>query len=307
MMRDQEQDFSAARAACMADPDPHTLGCDPSREEEAERIVAEIVAAKDCLRLWDYIALFASLPTEKLVPLRQQLKAALGKEFPVSDFNRRIRELRAESVAARHAANGSAVSSAGGDWQTRLLRNDFGKLISCYENAALMLEHSPEWAGVLAYNEFTGGYVILKTPPAPINAPVGQEIEDHFDTEVVRWLERKGVMAKPEMVRRVVDVLARRHPYHPIKQYLESLPPWDGVRRIETWLIDYCGVESRDQEPNIFAMAAGEKFLISAVARVMEPGCKVDTLLVLEGPQGIWCPGSGGRSGGGPTVATQRS
>jgi predicted P-loop ATPase len=60
------------------------------------------------------------------------------------------------------------------------------------------------------------------------------------------------------------------------------------VRRIGTWLIVYCGVESSDQEPNIFAMAVGEKFLISAVARVMEPGCKVDTLLVLEGQQGIF-------------------
>src|SRR5262249_42457903 len=134
----------------------------------------------------------------------------------------------------------------------------------------------------------TGGYVIQKEAPSPITAQIGQEIEDHFDTEVVRWLERKGVMAKPDMVRRVVDGWARRHPYHPIKEYLESLPPWDGVKRIGTWLIDYCGVDSSDQEPNVFAMAVGEKFLISAVARVMEPGCKVDTLLVLEGPQGIF-------------------
>jgi len=54
------------------------------------------------------------------------------------------------------------------------------------------------------------------------------------------------------------------------------------------WLMDYCGVESSGEHPNIFAMAVGEKFLISAIARVMEPGCKVDTLLVLEGQQGIF-------------------
>jgi predicted P-loop ATPase len=116
---------------------------------------------------------------------------------------------------------------------------------------------------------------------------VGQEIEDTFDTEVIRWLERKGVLAKPDMVRRVVDLAARRNSFHPVIDYLMSLPPWDGVKRIETWLIDYCQVESSDEAPNRFAMAAGEKFLISAVARVMQPGCKVDTLLVLEGAQGI--------------------
>jgi predicted P-loop ATPase len=173
------------------------------------------------------------------------------------------------------------------DWRSLLIRNDRGKLIACCENAALMLENSPEWAGVLGYNEFTGGFVILKPAPPPITALVGQEIEDHFDTQVVRWLERKGVMVKPDLVRRVVDVLARQNPYHPIREYLERLPQWDGVKRIGTWLIDYCGVRSSDEKPNVYAMAIGEKFLISAVARVMEPGCKADHLLVLEGPQGI--------------------
>jgi predicted P-loop ATPase len=174
------------------------------------------------------------------------------------------------------------------DWRARLLRNDTGKLVACYENAALLLENSPEWAGVLAYNQFTGGYIIRKPAPAPIAAQVGQEVEDHFDTEVVRWLERKGVMARPEMVRRVVDAWARRNPYHPILEYLDSIPLWDGVKRIGTWLIDYCGVESSDEQPNGFAMVAGEKFLISAVARVLAPGCKVDTILVLEGLQGTF-------------------
>jgi hypothetical protein len=174
-----------------------------------------------------------------------------------------------------------------GDWRTRLLRSENGKLLPCYDNTALMLENSPEWAGVLGYNQFTGGHFILKTPPPPITTEQGKEIEDHFDTEVVRWLERRGVMVKPDLVRRVVDGIARKNSYHPVVDYLESLPPWDGIPRINTWLLEYCGVQSSDENPNHFAMAAGEKFLISAVARVMDPGCKVDHLLVLEGDQGI--------------------
>lgn len=173
-----------------------------------------------------------------------------------------------------------------GDWQTKLIRNDQGKLIACHENASLLLERSPEWAGILAYNEFTAAHVILKRPPEPVSAEVGCEIEDHFDTEVVRWLERKGVMVKPDTVRRVVDAVARQNSHHPVRDYLESLR-WDGTPRIETWLIDYCGVDSSDANPNRYAMAVGEKFLISAVARVMQPGCKADHILILEGQQGI--------------------
>ncbi len=174
-----------------------------------------------------------------------------------------------------------------GDWHTRLIRSEAGSMLPCYDNVALFLENSPEWAGVLGYNEFTGGYSVLKPAPAPITAETGQEIEDHFDTELVRWLERKRLMVKPELVRRVVDLIARRNSYHPVRDYLESLPPWDGVRRIDSWLIDYCGVESSDEEPSRYAMAVGEKFLVSAVKRILEPGAKCDSMLVLEGAQGI--------------------
>ena len=174
-----------------------------------------------------------------------------------------------------------------GDWRSRLLRNERERIISCYENVALFLENSPEWAGVLGYNEFTAGYVVLKSPPAPVSAEPGSEIEDHFDTEVVRWLERRMLLVKPDLVRRIVDVFARRNSYHPVRDYLESLPAWDGMPRIGTWLIDYCGVESSDVNPNTYAMAVGKKFLIGAVKRILEPGAKCDSVLVLEGQQGI--------------------
>jgi putative DNA primase/helicase len=85
----------------------------------------------------------------------------------------------------------------------------------------------------------------------------------------------------------VVDSIARHNSYHPVRDYLESLPDWDGKPRINSWLLDYCGVESIDSSPNQYAMEVGEKFLISAVARILDPGCKVDHMLVLEGPQGI--------------------
>ena len=118
------------------------------------------------------------------------------------------------------------------DWSTRLLRNEDGRMMACYENVALMLENSPEWSRVLGFNEFTAGFFILSPPPSPITASLSSEVEDHFDTELVRWLERKRLMVRPELVRRVVDLIARQNSYHPVRDYLESLPTWDRVPRI---------------------------------------------------------------------------
>jgi predicted P-loop ATPase len=205
-------------------------------------------------------------------------------EWPVEEgkgIDDRLASIGPDSVLADIAA------VQFGDWRTRLLRNEKGRILSCYENVALFLENSPEWAGVLGYNEFTAGFAVLKTPPSPVSAEPGSEIEDYFDTELIRWLERRMQLVSPDLVRRVVDVVARRNSFHPVRDYLESLPPWDGTPRIGTWLIDYCGVESSDSNPNIYAMAVGEKFLIGAVKRIMEPGLKCDSVLVLEGPQGL--------------------
>jgi len=52
---------------------------------------------------------------------------------------------------------------------------------------------------------------------------------------------------------------------------------WDGKERCSTWLIDYLGVED-----SLYARAVGRKWLVSAVARIMQPGCKADVCLILE-------------------------
>lgn len=169
-----------------------------------------------------------------------------------------------------------------GVWSTRLLRTEDGRVLACTDNVALYFENAPEWAGVVGYNEFTAGYELLKPPPAPVSAAVGSEIEDTFDTEVVRWLERRRLMVKPQLVRRVIDAVARRNSYHPVRYYMDSLT-WDGRPRLDEWLTLDCGAASSD-----YVRQVGTRFLISAVARIYQPGCKVDHVLILEGAQGSY-------------------
>lgn len=74
---------------------------------------------------------------------------------------------------------------------------------------------------------------------------------------------------------------AHLHAYHAVREYLSSLL-WDNVPRVDTWLIKYAG--AADSE---FVRKASELWLVAAVRRVRQPGCKFDEILVEEGPQGI--------------------
>jgi hypothetical protein len=80
------------------------------------------------------------------------------------------------------------------------------------------------------------------------------------------------------------DVLtneAHKNCFHPVRVYLNKLS-WDGVARLETWLSRYLGAE-----PSRYAQAIGPMFFVALVARVFDPGCKHDHMLVIEGPQGV--------------------
>lgn len=74
---------------------------------------------------------------------------------------------------------------------------------------------------------------------------------------------------------------ARENSYHPIRDYLQALK-WDGNRRLDQWMQKCLGAPDTD-----YVKTVGRKTLIAAVARAFRPGCKVDTVLVLEGPQGL--------------------
>ena len=69
--------------------------------------------------------------------------------------------------------------------------------------------------------------------------------------------------------------------FHPVQDYLDGLPAWDGESRCEEWLIRYGGAPDTP-----YVRAVSRLVLVAAVRRVRQPGCKFDEMLILESPQG---------------------
>lgn len=109
----------------------------------------------------------------------------------------------------------------------------------------------------------------------------GEELKDSDYVDVRLALEAEGFEPNAKDVPACVLRTAEDRTYNPVSEYLEGLI-WDQKSRASTWLPDIFGAD--DTKIN---RAFGRMFLISAVARALNPGCQVDTMLIIEGEQGI--------------------
>jgi predicted P-loop ATPase len=191
-----------------------------------------------------------------------------------------------EWLPAVEEAPGVVTPNDSVSWQDQLLRGrarkntDTGPILAVLANAITALRLAPEWAGVLAFNEFSLGTVALN--PAPWGGdPTGGEWTDHEDRLTADWLQHVGVFVSVEVAGQAVQTVAKDRTFHPVRKYLDSLK-WDGTKRIDTWLRLYLGAEAND-----YTAAVGARWLISAVARIHQPGVKADCCLILEGVQGL--------------------
>lgn len=167
-------------------------------------------------------------------------------------------------------------------WKKALIRTETGELRGCRENVFLILESHPEWQGVIAIDEFANSIVKLKAPPY-MHGKVG-EWDTTDDARLGLWLATTKGIRMPvrslEAISEAVNLVAHNHVIHPVREYLDSLQ-WDGIPRVDDWLNRYLGVTDKQ-----YTRLVGRFFLIAMVARIYKPGCKMDYMPILEGPQG---------------------
>ena len=173
----------------------------------------------------------------------------------------------------------------GDDWKSSIQCFGNGRISRTAGNATLFLMHLEPWQGTLEYDAFTDEVRWAKDAPRLPGFPGprgGERLQDRHVLYVQQWFSRcKEVDFSKDIMFDAIDAAARLHTVHPVLRYLDGLV-WDGVGRLGTWLSRYLGAPDHDLVHRI-----GVRWLVSAVARVKQPGCQADHLLILEGPQGV--------------------
>ena len=159
-----------------------------------------------------------------------------------------------------------------------------------------VLEDEPHWKGALRFNGFTETIEICTPfPPKPGQTPgFHRAMRDEDVLEALAYLQSNGFPnAKKGIVWDVLILTAVRKSYHPVKDLLEGLV-WDGQERVDRLFFDYFPSELPDEqdaarrdEVIVYCKDVGKCFMVGAVGRIFEPGCKLDTLPVLLSGQGF--------------------
>jgi len=150
-------------------------------------------------------------------------------------------------------------------------------------NVEIALENDPVWIGTIGFNEFTGLLGVRRQLPHETNPgqPCERSFTDIDELEIMKWIQRAGIHAPRGAVFDAVQIVADRNKYHPVRENVDALV-WDKVPRLDTAPMTYFGCED-----TLYTRAIFSKWMISGVARIMQPGCKADCVLILEGDQGI--------------------
>lgn len=192
------------------------------------------------------------------------------------------------------------------DWQQLFHRNEEGELKSTLHNMRLIAQNDRRMCGVAMFNEFTQEIVLRDTPihirhkrdrakpminldgklwkvKDRVNGDLWSDSHDHAVRAMIEAPTTQGgygIKVSDRDLRGAVDMAAQQLPFHPIRERLLATK-WDGRRRVETLFLDYLG-----SPDTAYHRQASMLTLLSAVARIFEPGHKFDFVPILEGIQG---------------------
>jgi predicted P-loop ATPase len=190
-----------------------------------------------------------------------------------------IRALRRQMEENRKQEKRSQIGFDG------LIRSQLtGAPLPLESNAITVARSHPQVAGLFALDEFRQRPMLMRTPPwARREETFPRPTRDADLVEFLAWLQRQGIHIQGKnTIRTVLASIIRDCVFHSVRDYLDGLV-WDGKPRLDSWLIHYLGVEPIEN----YTGPAGRWWMLSAVARIYQPGCLAKYVLIIEGPQDL--------------------
>lgn len=165
------------------------------------------------------------------------------------------------------------------------LHSDKGGLIACLATLEAIFEHDPRLKGCVATNLFTGELrQMRRIPNMRVKVPrEGLLWSDLAELKIKSYVEKQyRLFVSATAVHEAACSVGDRCAYNPVRDVLDAVPVWDGNERLATFFPRHFGCVDGD-----YIRDVGRKFFAAAIKRVYEPGCKFDSMLVLEGDEGI--------------------
>ena len=168
--------------------------------------------------------------------------------------------------------------------KSMLERSNDGRVITNVRNFEVVLDNDYYLKDCVGYDVFAQRMTCLnnKLPWRQHLKVKKKEWTDHDDAALQSYINRLTGMGNYQIYQNVMVEKAHKKEYHPVCDFLDSLPKWDGTHRAESTFIDALGVEDTE-----YARIFTKYWLLGAVARVKQPGCKFDYVLTIKGEQGI--------------------
>ncbi len=173
------------------------------------------------------------------------------------------------------------ISEEDVDWMSKLDCDKGGNIKPTEKNIRDIFKNDPRIKGAFKKDLFSDREVVVRDLPwrklerDSRSQPKPRMIEDADDAQLRSFF---GIEYKISVATKVMDAFQNEidnNRFHPVRDYLKNLE-WDGVERIDKFLIDYFGAED-----NLYTREAMRVMMLGAVGRVMDPGCKFDLVLVL--------------------------
>lgn len=166
------------------------------------------------------------------------------------------------------------------DWISKLSIGIDGAIENTSKNLEIILENDKNLQG-FAYNELSNRVEVIGR--VPWDRPKDNRFWREADESQLRlYIDKKYIEFKERNFEVAFNSIVDNRRFHPVRDYLDTLPKWDGVKRVEEVFIKFLSADDND-----YTRAITKKTFAACVARAYHPGTKFDSIPVLDGAQGI--------------------